>query len=130
VVVSTFEALFLAILLFGVAVPAWSFLTLFYLGRRWDERRSESHVASDHHGQRYFAYARIIREIWAEMHSNPNIAAIAIAGLRELREFAEFGDLTVLLIDEISVHGDSHFDHLMKQEISRLQTSLLERTNE
>jgi hypothetical protein len=76
-------------------------------------------------GTRYLAYASVLERIMAELDKAQNIAPIIIAGIRELRNFPEYNDATVLFLDEISVTGDTHFDHLLRKEMTELQNFLL-----
>ena len=76
-------------------------------------------------GTRYLAYASILERIMAELDKEHNIAPVIIAGIRELRNFPEYHDATVLFLDEISVTGDTHFDRLLKKEMTDLQNFLL-----
>jgi hypothetical protein len=123
VVVSTFEALVLCLFFFGAAVPAWTVLILHFHARRspsFDGRRSEACPTA-----RSESYIRIVNTILDELKQEENRAPVIIVCLRELRLFVEYRDITVLLLDEISVTGHSHFDQLMKNEITRLETALL-----
>ena len=77
-------------------------------------------------GANFLAYASVLERIIEEFNKDHNLAPIIIAGIRELRKFPEYRDATILFLDEISVTGDSHFDRLMKKEITELENVLLE----
>ena len=76
-------------------------------------------------GAAYLAYARVLERIMEEFNKDHNIAPIIIAGIRELRRFPEYRDATILFLDEISVTGSSHFDQLLKKEMTELENILL-----
>lgn len=122
---STIEGLVLGLLLLAV-VPNWVILILFYIGRI---RSLEQRQKNQHSIARFEAYIRIVNAILDELKQEQNRAPVIIAGLRELQVFTEYRDITVLLLDEISVTGHSHFDQLMKKELTSLETSLLEQNH-
>ena len=123
---STVEALVLCLLFFGALVPNWVVLFVLFSVKRsqpLERKRNEQPTA------RFEAYIRIVNAILDELKQEQNRAPVIIAGLRELRVFTEYRDITVLLLDEISVTGHSHFDQLMKKELASLETSLLEQNH-
>ncbi len=128
--VSTFEALVLGLLFFGAIVPIWGLLGVLYVTERRRGRFLETARRGEDSITRLDAYTRIIHSILDEIKNTENRAPVLIACVRELSSFPEYRDLTVLLLDEISVTGSTHFDQLMKQEMTRLETSLLESKHE
>ena len=78
---------------------------------------------------RLTAYINLVRRLMDEIAQEPNMAPIIIACIRGLRLFPEFRDTTVLLLDEIQVTGQTHFDQLLKQELMALTDHLLESTD-
>ena len=77
-------------------------------------------------GASFLAYASVLERIMQEFQKEHNIAPIIIAGIRELRKFPEYRDATILFLDEIAVTGDSHFDQLLKKEMTELENLLLD----
>ena len=71
------------------------------------------------------AYANLIRKLQDEINQEPNIAPVIIAYIRGLRTFTEYRDTTVMFLDTIEVHGHSHFDDLLRQELKTLLDELL-----
>jgi hypothetical protein len=86
-------------------------------------------VVSDK-GAGFLAYASVLERIMQELNKDHNLAPIIIAGIRELRKFPEYRDATILFLDEIAVTGDSHFDQLLKKEMTELENLLLEVSND
>lgn len=64
-----------------------------------------------------------------EIAKDRNLAPVIIACIRGLRLFPEYKDTTVLLLDEIEVTGQTHFDQLLKRELTALTDYLLESTD-
>ena len=81
-------------------------------------------------GAGFLAYASVLERIKLEFNKDENLAPILIAGIRELRRFPEYRDATFLYLDEITVTGSSHFDQLLRTEITSLQNFLLEVTGD
>ncbi len=117
---STFELLVL-VLLFCAVVPVWG-LTILLLVTANKKHSGPS--------ARFTAYVGIVNSVLDELGREINRAPVIIAGLRELQAYPEYRDITVLLIDELEVTGKTHFDQLLKQELTRLETSLLEAYHE
>jgi hypothetical protein len=74
---------------------------------------------------RLMAYGRLIRRLQNEINSEPNLAPLIVAYIRGLRMFPEHRDTTVMFLDTISVHGQTPFDHLVRQEVTTLLDELL-----
>lgn len=51
--------------------------------------------------------------------------ASLVASIRELKNYPEHRDLTILYLEEISVTGTSKFDNLAKIEIKNIETYFL-----
>ena len=75
---------------------------------------------------RFLVYAAVVDRVMDEIARTNNRAAIISAGIRELRNFPEFREATVLLTNEIEVTGQTPFDQLLKKELCELETYLLE----
>jgi len=79
---------------------------------------------------RLMAYANLIRCIQDEINQEPNLAPVIIAYIRGLRSFPEYRDTTVMYLDNIEVHGNSHFDQLLQLEITALIDDFLGSNND
>jgi hypothetical protein len=79
---------------------------------------------------RLMAYSNLIRVLQDEINREVNLAPVIIAYLRGLRMFPEHRDTTVMYLDTIEVSGHSHFDQLMKREITALLDDLLGSNND
>ncbi len=75
---------------------------------------------------RYFAYARLMNYLRTEIQDGVDgFGPLWAATVRELRNYPEFADLTVLYLEEITVTGTNKFDRVMEQELRETETFLL-----
>ena len=75
---------------------------------------------------RYFAYARLLNYLRDEIKDGSvGFGPLWVATVRELREYPEFADLTVLYLEEISVTGSDKFDRVMERELRETEAFLL-----
>ncbi len=51
------------------------------------------------------------------------------AAVRELLEYPEYGDLSLLYLEEVSITGANKFDRVMENELKAVEASLLEKKN-
>lgn len=122
-VVSMLEWIGLGLVFLGIAVPAWIFsLALYTLSKRSPAGEPSA---------RYFAYMRVIQFLHQEIETGKTrCAPLWVATLRELREYPEYADLSVLYLEEIMVTGQEKFDRVMEQEIKETEAFLLESNND
>ena len=76
------------------------------------------------------AYANLIRCLQNEINAQPNLAPVIVAYIRGLRAFPEYRDTTVMYLDTVEVNGHSHFDQLLKREITIVLDDLLGSEND
>ncbi len=79
---------------------------------------------------RLTAYINLVHRLMDEIAREKNLAPVIIACVRGLRFFPEYRDSTVMLLDEIEVIGISHFDQLLRRELTALADHLLELNND
>ena len=104
----------LALLSFGV--PAW----LFAIAALRVTSRPISN-SSD----RCFNYLRVVDRILDELDAEKNRAFAIIIGVRELRSYPEYKDVTIALLSVIEITGKGHNEFMMIEEIKATESALL-----
>jgi hypothetical protein len=127
VVVTTFQAIAIIAALVGIGIPAWLFGLAVYLAAKRPRKEKPS--------SRFFAYARLLQSIHDQIIAGKVTAekndfvvehgALFTATIRELKEYPEFRDLTLLYLEEINVTGSKKFDHVMRNELNAIESHLL-----
>ena len=120
--VTTFETLLVALLSLGLIVSFWGMKAL--LSQLRKQPAALDRISS------FLAYTQTVDRIWDEINKEVNLAPIVVAGIRNLRMFPEYREATILLVDQIHVTGDSHFDQLLKRELTELENHLLKVAND
>jgi hypothetical protein len=122
VVVTIFEGSLLTLAFVGLGVPAWIFsVAVFQLVKK---------PGKGEVGGRYFAYVRIMDRLLDELNSETNRAPILVATIRELRRFPEYKDVSILFLEEVSVHGADKFDRVVEAELKVTEAALLGSNND
>lgn len=117
-VVTAFEWALIVFLFAGLIVPAWLSVSLLKAAIK----RPRQEVP----GARYFAYVRLLDSIHSGIATGTvDNGAIWAASIRELRNFPEYRDLSLLYLEEITITGSSKFDAIMKSELEVTEGLLL-----
>ncbi|WP_221537709.1 hypothetical protein [Qipengyuania huizhouensis] len=118
-VVNGFEWIVLGLILFGMVIPFW---LMTYLTAKISRT---SRDAGPHRIMRY-------NEVMDYLHSGLKRSKIdglsgasLVATIRELENYPEHRDVTLLYLEEITITGSGKFDELAKSEIQKLETYLL-----
>jgi len=89
-------------------------------------RRMKRFSHDEEPSARYFAYARLMNYLRTEIQDGADgFGPLWAATVRELRNYPEFADLTVLYLEEVTVTGTNKFDRVMEQELRETETFLL-----
>jgi hypothetical protein len=119
VVVTVLQGLLTGLAFVAFGVPAW----IFAIAVRHGTRRRRPTEPSG----RYFAYSRLIGYIHDEMKTGKvECGPRWVAAVRELREYPEFADISVLFLEEITITGGKKFDRVMEKELRDVESYLLE----
>lgn len=121
--VTTLEWSLIALVICGVIVP--NAMIAYGVLRSSGRDMREAGVPS----QRYFAYATLLKSLRSQMdfeRRRVDNGPLFIATLRELKEYPEYGALTLLFIEEISIQGQKKFDNVARTELQSVETALLE----
>jgi hypothetical protein len=122
VVVSTLEWILTAIIVLGL-VPAWLIGLAAFITAK--QRRTEEPSA------RHAAYVRLLDALHQAIKTGTvENGAIYVAGVRELKAYPEYRDLSLLYLEEINITGTKKFDQIMKAEIGAVEAALLESRND
>ncbi len=121
--VSLSESIILGLAIVGLGIPAWIFsIAVYHAARR--PRIVEP-------GSRYFAYMRVMEFLYKELGTGKTeCAPLWVATVRELRQFPEYADLSILYLEEVTVTGKQKFDRVMDEEIKETEAFLLESRND
>ena len=107
--------------LLGFGVPAWIFaIGIYFAAKR--PRKEEP-------GSRYFAYVRVRDRLLDELKGETKRAPVIVATIRELRNFPEYRDISVLFLEEVNVTGNKKFDRVLERELKETEASLLNHGN-
>jgi hypothetical protein len=124
VVVSLFEWAALGLFLFGIVIPVW-LLTIVALRRTKQRNPRERLSFGNNRVMRYNQLMDYLHAACRRARGESQSAAAFVATVRELREYPEYRDLSVLFLEEITVKGTGKFDELAKTEIRQVEEYLL-----
>ena len=117
-VVTAFEWTLIGLIFVGVVLPIWAFFVAAFIAAR-RQRPTES-------SNRYFAYVRIIDRILDEVKTENKRGHIFAASVNELRSYPEFRHISVALLNDFNVTGNTQLDQILKAEITSTEAFLLE----
>lgn len=106
-----------------MVIPFWLMVivTIMYVeqGRKKEKSSRVSYVHD---------YARLVKAMNEDLKSSDGRfnGPAMIAYLKDLREYPEYRDPTLLFLEEITITGSGKFDEICKAELSSLETYLLE----
>lgn len=118
---STFEWTIALLAVVGFVLPVWVFLGVFL--KRQDAK------APGHPSIRYFAYTSLLSRIHGMLMKEKGKVQhgpIFAATIRELREYPEYRDISLLFLEEITITGSKKFDGVLKNELNAVEAELLE----
>ena len=118
---SPFEWIALGLILFGMVIPFW--LLTVIAGRT--ALRKDKEGGNPHRVMRYNEIMDYLHSAWKKSEAEGQNGASIIASIRELNNYPEHRDLTLLYLEEISVTGTSKFDDLVKIEIQNIEKYFL-----
>lgn len=103
-------------------IPAWIFaLSVYRAGNK--PRKEEPSV-------RYFAYTQLLTYLHDVVREGePGFGPMWMATVRELRNYPEYADVTILYLEEINITGSRKFDRIMKRELKETEAFLLAQGN-
>ncbi|MEP2988865.1 MAG: hypothetical protein ABJN65_15675 [Parasphingorhabdus sp.] len=117
---TTFECAIVGLLLFGLVLPIWIFYLSAFLSRKMQNGKEPS--------VRYFAYAELLEYLHKEIREGVHgLGPLWISTIRELRNYPEYYDISLLYLEEIKITGSNKFDHVMENELKETQNFLLGR---
>ena len=122
--VSTLEWILVALILLGI-VPAWLLGLAAFLSSRKPQREEP--------GARCAAYINLLETLYpksGEGDFSISNGAIWGACLRELKQYPEYADLSLLLLEEINITGSRKFDEVMRADLKSVESYLLGLRNE
>ena len=116
---SGFEWAALGLIVFGMVIPFWSMLILMAFVVR---KGRAANTASNVHD--YVKLMESITESFARAngrHDGPTMMAY----LRELKEYPQYREPTLLFLESLSITGSGPFDLMCKKELKDLEIFLL-----
>lgn len=119
--VNGFAWIVLALILFGMVIPFW---LMTYMTAKLAAKQSTDRI-STHRIMHYNKLMDYLHGSLKRSASDGQFGASLVASIRELKNFPEHRDLSVLFLEEINVTGTGKFDDLMKIEIRGVEDFLL-----
>jgi hypothetical protein len=120
-VVNAFGWTAVARILFGMVIPFW---LMTYFAAKAARQQTKDRKTPDR-VLRYNELMDYLHAAWKKSSAEGQNGASIIASIRELKNYPEHRDLTILYLEEINVTGTSKFDDLAKVEIKDVETYLL-----
>lgn len=117
--VSGLEWSVIALILFGMVIPFWLLVFITVAAFRAIKREP-----SDGRADKYARLMRELSDVLSKESYKFNGPAL-IACLRDLKNFPEYRDASILFLDSISVTGKSKFDEMARTEIKAVDAYLL-----
>jgi len=120
-VVTPFEIGILAVAVIGFVIPAW-LAVLTYMKVAGKPQTAEPN-------KRYFAYAELLKSLHAQLDLKTRTVRngpLFAATVRELANYPEYRNLSVLFLEEITVTGTKKFDNVVRAELKTVEADLLE----
>ena len=118
--VSAFELTIIGLIVVGVVIPVWVFLSILYTGRQVAIEKQP--------GTRYRAYMAVLDRLVHEVNKEASNGPAVVASMRELREFPEYRDISVLLLNATNITGKTPYDRMLQVEVQQTEAYLLETT--
>ncbi len=115
---SLFEAAILALILVGVVIPVWVYLFMIHSARNLAVEKQP--------GTRYRAYMNVLDRLVQEVNKDASNGPAVVASMRELRNFPEYRDISVLLLNATNITGKSQYDRMLQVEVQETEAFLLE----
>ncbi|WP_162925173.1 hypothetical protein [Aurantiacibacter odishensis] len=118
----TFEWIALGLIIFGMVIPFWMLVIITIMAVEGNRKRDKSGNTSYVHD-----YARLVKSMNEDLKSGDGKfnGPAMIAYLRDLRDYPQYREPTLLFLEEISITGSGKFDEVCKAELKSLETYLL-----
>jgi hypothetical protein len=120
---TTFEWTALALILFGMVAPFWIMVavTVSFVRQANEKTKQELARRSSAHD-----YARLTTEFGKFVSSGERFNGPgAVAYVREMKNYPEYRDTTLLLLEEFNVSGTGKFDQVFRNELKEVEIYLL-----
>lgn len=120
-VVTAFAWVAISLILFGMVIPFWV-MTVF------TAKIAKRQLVEQTSPQRVLCYNELmdyLHSAWKKSRAEGQNGASIVASIRELKNYPEHRDLTILYLEEITITGTSKFDDLAKAEIENVEAYLL-----
>ena len=120
---TTFEWTALALILFGMVAPFWIMVvvTVSFVRQANEKTKQELARRSSAHD-----YARLTTEFGRFVSSGERFNGPgAVAYVREMKNYPEYRDTTLLLLEEFNVSGTGKFDQVFRNELKEVEIYLL-----
>jgi len=120
--VSSFEWTTIGLIIFGMVIPFWLMVIVTIIvveQSRKKEKQTRTTYVHD--------YARLMHAMNDDLNSSDGKfnGPAMIAYLKELREYPQYREPTLLFLEEITITGSGKFDEVCKAELTSLETHLL-----
>ena len=120
---TTFEWAALGTIVFGMVIPFWLMviITLMFVEQNRKKNRPDR-ISFVHE------YARLVKAMNEDLKSSDGRfnGPAMVAYLKDLRNYPEYSQPTLLFLEEITITGNGKFDEVCKVELSNLEAYLLE----
>ncbi|MFB0613488.1 hypothetical protein [Aurantiacibacter poecillastricola] len=116
---SGFEVLVIVLLIGGLILPIWALVATVHFANAKARHKAQS-------AQRCMAFTAVMDRLLNELRADRKRAPIVLACIRELQTFPEYRDISVTLINDINVSGNTPYDNMLRNELQKTEAFLLE----
>ncbi|WP_298336879.1 hypothetical protein [uncultured Erythrobacter sp.] len=122
---TTFEWTVIGLILFGMVIPFWV-MTVFAIILAEQARKQAKPSDRPIKVHDYSKLMTAFDELLHQPNKNGKFnGPTMVAYIRELREYPQYRDATLLFLEEISITGSNEFDEVCKTELKSIETHLL-----
>lgn len=118
---SGFEWAVIGLILFGMVVPFWAITIVTGILAS----KQKKAIKSPDRLMRYLELLDYMHAAFKKSNAEGQNGASIVAAIRELRNFPEHRDLSILYLEEVTITGESKFDDLARTEINDVEAFLL-----
>lgn len=119
-----FEWTTIGLIIFGMVIPFWIMVILTGIVVEQTRRKAKKELARQSYVHEYAELCIKLSEMLKAADGTFNGPAL-VAYLRELKNYPEYKDMSILFLESISITGDGRFDDIARNELKATEVYLL-----